>query len=81
MDRQRVEEATKALVSTVSEITTQPHGERVIALENGQVWMQKSLENVIRIKVGDQVTIRRAALGSFMLSPPSGQSIRVTRVK
>jgi hypothetical protein len=82
MDRQReAEEATEELVANVKEMGALPRGERVITLDNGQVWVQKGQEKVVRLKVGDQVTIRRASFGSFMLSPPSGQAIRVTRVQ
>jgi hypothetical protein len=35
----------------------------------------------MRIKVGDEVTIRRASLGSFLLTTTAKGSMRVTRAR
>ena len=63
-------------------IKIMPHGELLLTLDNGQVWQQKAGDRAMRIKVGDAVTIRRASLGSFLLtSQTANGSMRVTRVK
>jgi hypothetical protein len=61
-------------------ISSRPRGERVVTLSNNQVWVQKSADVKIRLKVGDEVTIKSGALGSFLLFS-SGQATRVTRVQ
>lgn len=75
-------EAEEKLTAKVSELGTMPHGELRLTLDNGQVWQQKSGDRAMRIKVGDDVTIRRASLGSFLLtSAAANGSMRVARVK
>jgi hypothetical protein len=55
-------------------------GESEIELENGQVWRQLETRELL-LKVGDSVTIARAALGAFRLTTPTGRVTRVTRVR
>lgn len=77
-ERQEFEQMT----AKVSELGTLPRGELLLTLDNGQVWQQKSGDRAMRIKVGDDVTIHRASLGSFLLtSQAANGSMRVTRVK
>ena len=55
---------------------------RSFTLDNGQVWQQKRGDRGMRIKVGDEVAIRRASLGSFLLTTEAAKgSMRVSRVK
>jgi hypothetical protein len=54
-------------------------GSLVIRLENGQSWRQLSGGDTL-LKVGDSVTIDRAALGSFQMKMPSGRSAKVRRI-
>ena len=54
-------------------------GARVIHLENGQSWAQLSSGETL-LRVGDPVTINRAALGSFQMLVPSGRSAKVRRI-
>jgi hypothetical protein len=86
IDKKEEEErlAAEQLAATVTELSTMAHGELVITLDNGQVWQQKARDRAIRIKVGDQVSIKRGSLNSFLLtSEAKGAkgSMRVTRVK
>ena len=53
----------------------------VIELENGQVWQQSRIDIVLGLEPGDEVTIARAALGSFRLKTPTGSYARVVRVR
>lgn len=84
VDKKEAEERQQfeQLTAKVSELGTLAHGELLLTLDNGQVWQQKSGERAMRIKVGDDVTIRRASLGSFLLTSGVAKgSMRVTRVK
>jgi len=67
------------LVSTVTKLAQRPQGELVMTLANGQVWAQKQALS-FEVDVGDAVTIKAAALGSFIMSTASGRSTRVTRI-
>lgn len=56
------------------------NGDDLITLDNGQVWRQLS-GGVLLLKIGDEVEISRAALGSFQMKVPSGRSGKVKRVR
>jgi len=55
-------------------------GAVLVTLDNGQVWRQISGGQLL-LKVGDEVRIDRAALGSFQMKVPSGRSGKVKRVR
>jgi hypothetical protein len=80
--KQNVEEppALERLTATVSGITRQAEGELVMTLSNGQVWAQKQA-NSFEVRIGERVTIKSAALGSFLMSNASGRSTRVARIR
>lgn len=82
LEKQKGEEARKPerLTATLTSISQRPHGELVMTLDNGQVWLQKEAVP-FWVKVGDTVTIKAAAFGSFLMSTGSGRPIRVTRVQ
>jgi FKBP-type peptidyl-prolyl cis-trans isomerase len=69
------------LQAQVTKVSTKPHGELVVTLENGQVWTEIQTNSGARVKAGDRVTIKPGALGSFLLAAPNGRSTRVTRVR
>ncbi|MEZ5995327.1 MAG: hypothetical protein R3C25_06205 [Hyphomonadaceae bacterium] len=50
-------------------------------LANGQSWIQIESRPATNVRPGDTVAVRRAALGSFMLSPARGAAHRVRRVE
>lgn len=83
LDRQEVaaEPRIEQLTASVTEMATQPYGEFVITLDNGQVWAQKRPDTSARLKVGDQVTIKPGSFGSFSLVTPRGRSTQVARVR
>ena len=66
-----------ARVSAVRKSTT---GKAIITLDNGQVWKQIDSSR-LRLSGDDEVTIRRASLGSFMLYKTGSKSLmRVKRI-
>jgi hypothetical protein len=69
------------LQAQVTKVSTKPHGELVVTLENGQVWTEIQTNSGARVKAGDRVAIKSGALGSFLLVAPNGRSTRVTRVR
>jgi len=72
------QDSISAEVATIARRLT---GEMVVTLADGQVWAQLDPDTRAKLKVGDTVTIRRAALGSYLLVTPSGMATRVKRLK
>lgn len=71
---------TTKIEASIAVIRMDAQGKRVVALDNGQVW--KILEPATRgfLKAGDQTSIRRASLGTFMLLTPAGIALRARRI-
>ena len=69
------------LAATAASISTKPRGERVITLDNGQVWAEIAPGSTIRLKPGDPVRIQAGTLGSFILIAPNGRSSKVSRIR
>lgn len=83
-ERDRDVQETRALselVATVTGISTRGDGTLVMTLDNGQVWAQNRPDAFFRIKVGEQVKIEPATLGSYLLISPAKRTARVTRLK
>ena len=71
----------RALDAVVTAVAQRGYGQLSVTLDNGQVWTQKAAGQFFRVKEGDRVTVKSAALGSFLLVDAEGRSIRVSRVK
>lgn len=66
----------------VSKIVTQPRGEAVLTLDNGQVWQQQEYDWHLAFKVGDEVIIKRGVLKSYRLQQKgNNRSTSVTRIR
>ena len=70
-----------AVTAAVTAVRKLPTGYLRIDLDNDQAWQQTEIDPNIRLRTGDRVTIRKAALGSFLLETPGRFSTRVRRVK
>jgi hypothetical protein len=73
-------ESIDEITAQVASMQTLARGERVITLDNGQVW-QTVDTNELLLKAGDSVTISRAALGTFRLATSSHRTARVKRLR
>lgn len=69
------------ITAAVKAVSAKPHGQRVITLENGQVWVELAPGSKISVKAGDTVKIEAGALGSFFLIAPNGRSSKVSRIR
>ena len=69
------------LQAQVTSVSSKPHGELVVTLENGQVWTEIQPNSGARVKAGERVTIKPGVLGSFLLVAANGRSTKVTRVR
>lgn len=65
----------------VSGILERETGERVVTLEGGQSWLLTEVTSRDRLGKGDQVTIRKAALGSYVLLTPTRVPLRARRLR
>lgn len=63
----------------VSQMTEDRLNNVIVVLDNGQTWT--FVEQEPRLRPGDSVTIKRASLGSFLMTTPSRHSYRVQRSK
>lgn len=52
----------------VSELYTNPSGQKLFLLENGQLWKQVDTSRVPNVRPGDRVKITRAGLGGYHLN-------------
>jgi hypothetical protein len=80
-DREEAErEEVKEITATLRAVATGPNG-YLFTLEDGARWEQTdSVALGRRPRPGDQVTIRRMALGSYKLSFKIGPSMKVRRI-
>lgn len=67
-----------SIKARVEAINSGPNGQTYIVLDSGQTWSMG--ENDGWLSKGDAVTIKRAALGAFLLTAPSNHSYHVRRV-
>lgn len=66
----------------IARVSRRPNLPATFTMTNGQVWTQIGTENTGRVREGGAVTIRRAALGSFLMSVEAGgPAIRVRRAQ
>jgi hypothetical protein len=68
-----------SIKATVSQITENRLNQVYLVLDNGQTWGLTEADP--RVRPGDMVTIKRAALGSFLMTTPSRHSYRVERLR
>jgi len=78
---QQSAQALKELHAVVTKVTSRTYGELVITLDNGQVWVQVLPDPHFSVDLKDKITIKPGALGSFLLSAPSGRSTKVKRLR
>jgi hypothetical protein len=69
----------KAIAAHISIVSANQAGQTTVVLDSGQTWTV--MDNDGRLASGDAVTIKRAALGSFLMMTPSNHSYRVRRIK
>jgi len=69
----------KSIAAQISIVSSDQVGRTLVVLDNGETW--SVMDNDGRLSSGDAVTIKRAALGSFLMMTPSNHSYRVRRIK
>jgi hypothetical protein len=66
--------------AVVARVTSRATGERVVTLDNGQVWLLSEVTSKGWLAEGERVVIREAALGTFMLLTPRRVPLRARRI-
>lgn len=66
----------------VTALTTLTDGRLVFELDPAQQWIETEVpRQKLLLRVGDEVELRRGALGAFLLVTESGRSTRVRRLR
>lgn len=65
----------------ITAISTMRDGKRLITLDNGQIWRETEAKPMVIIKKNVPITVREAALGTFMIDISDNVALRVKRVK
>ena len=68
-----------AIHAKIAGLTTDRVGHAIVSLDNGQIWFVS--EDASRLAIGAEVTIRKAALGSFMMSTADHHAYTVRRTR
>lgn len=58
---------------------TDPRDEVMVRLDNDQTWALA--DGTVMLRVGDAIVIKRAALGSYLMTTPTKRVYRATRLK
>jgi len=67
--------------ASVVRVSTLATGERVVTLDNDQIWRLTEGKSKGQLKSGDPVAIREAAMGTYMLVTPTRIHLRAKRVQ
>jgi hypothetical protein len=65
--------------ATIVQLSVRSNGRFIVTLDNGTVWSQSQNKRDVRVAVGDNITLRKASLGSYLLVTRDGVSTRVKR--
>ena len=79
-ESQRVEIPDR-IEAAVTAVRTLAEGERMVTLDNGQLWMLTEVTSSGHLVAGDRVVVRKAAVGTFMLVTPGRVALRAKRVQ
>jgi hypothetical protein len=72
---------TEALTMTIRSVGRMD-GRTAFVMDNGQTWLQIDNEQNRFTKAGERVTIKRAAMGSYLMDPDrGGAAVRVRRAQ
>jgi hypothetical protein len=76
-ERAATPERIEAAVVGVSQ---RANGQRVVTLDNEQIWLITETTDKGTLRAGDKVVVRRGAIGNFLLRTPGRVTLRVRRV-
>ena len=72
----------KEYTAVVVAMRERPHGQKVVTLDNGEVWSEQYASRAFLVKVGDTVTMKKGMLSSsYRLVAPGGRGYKMTRLE
>ena len=74
-------EGPTAIEARIAKIVNNTYGRDYVVLDNGQTWTYTDSDEDARLAPGDQITIKRASLGSFLMRTPSKHAYHVRRTQ
>jgi hypothetical protein len=74
------DKAVEEVTVTVMDILNKDQQKMAFLLSNDEIWLQDAPRN-LPIYRGDEVTIKKATLGGYIMRNNSGTSTRVSRIK
>lgn len=78
-NRQVTNNHVDQIYATVSKVSSNARKQLIIELDNGQIWQQRDSERY-PLQTGEQIYIKRGALGAFYLGKDSiNRTLRVVR--
>lgn len=80
-DRVAADAAPESITSPLARLDPLEPGRARLTLANGQVWEQVEASSRFQPRKGETITVRQAALGSFLMSGRSGAAVRARRVR
>lgn len=69
------------LTATIVKISKRRYGERIITLDNGQLWVEKIPTPSMILNVGNVISIRQGRFGGYRLSGRGNRSTEVTLIR
>ena len=66
-DPEQYDPGPARIEAAVAKVTYRATGERVVTLDNGQVWLITEVTDKGYLKIGQHVAVRTALMGTFML--------------
>lgn len=80
-DRGENPEQVDAIETTLVRASARREGEWIFTLADGSIWRQVNMEATrFPNRAGEAVRVRRAAMGSYLLTVGNGRAVRVRRV-
>ena len=79
IQRKPQQSGPESITARIAGITGDRVGRAILTLDNGQTWLVG--DNDARLTVGQEVVIRRGALGSFLLTTAERHSYHVRRTR
>lgn len=81
LENKRHADEVEQITASITKITKNPRGEKILTLDNGQVWRQIDSTS-LRLRENQTITIKRGALGSFFIGKETvNKRMRAKRVK
>lgn len=79
-DRDEAAQPIDAIETTLTRAAMNADGKWVFTLEDGSIWRQIDTERVnFRNQAGESIRVRRASLGSYLLTAGRSRAVRVRR--